>query len=121
MLRPQPLQAGKLLGTVYDFEVSGDVLPMHSHDASTEHISIIARGSFRCHGPKLPERVLHCGEVAVDVGLEHEFVALEDNSRLVNIIKSPSQSPDAAPIVRAAPAAPAVSDPIPDSLKGKLR
>lgn len=78
---------GKLSGTVYDFKEVGDVLPMHTHGAEDVHITIIARGSFRAHGNGW-ERILKLGDV-VDwkPGQSHELIALEPNSRFVNIIK----------------------------------
>lgn len=81
------LQAGKLLGTVYTFEKAGDVLAMHTHPAGTEHITIVARGSVKIHGNDW-EMEKSAGAV-IDFPPEqsHEFIALEDNSRIVNITK----------------------------------
>lgn len=78
---------GKLNGSVYDFPEIGDVLPMHTHDEMTVHVTIVARGSFRAYGSGW-HHTLNCGDI-VDwpAHQEHEFIALEPNSRLVNIIK----------------------------------
>lgn len=38
-------QFGLLKGTVYDFEVKGDVLPMHWHAPDNTHITIVGRAS----------------------------------------------------------------------------
>ena len=87
MLQMKPFLFGRLSGTAYDFQVSGDVLPMHTHDEADVHITVVARGSFRAHGNGW-ERVLKAGDVADWQAHDpHEFVALEDNSRIVNIIK----------------------------------
>lgn len=87
MLQIKPFSFGKLAGTAYDFPVSGDVLPMHQHGESDVHITVVARGSFRAHGNGW-ERVLKAGDVADWQPHDpHEFVSLEDNSRIVNIIK----------------------------------
>jgi quercetin dioxygenase-like cupin family protein len=87
MLQAKPFTFGKLAGTAYDFPVSGDVLPMHQHGESDVHITVVARGSFRAHGNGW-ERILKAGDVADWQPHDpHEFVALEDNSRIVNIIK----------------------------------
>ena len=87
MMQTMPISYGILNGAVYDFPEIGDVLPMHTHTEADVHISIVAKGSFRAHGVDW-EKVLVCGNV-IDwpANYAHEFVALEPNSRLVNIIK----------------------------------
>jgi quercetin dioxygenase-like cupin family protein len=82
-----PIKYGVINGTVYDFLEVDDVLPMHTHTETDVHISIVAKGSFRAHGDGW-ERILECGNV-IDwpAYYPHEFIALEPNSRLVNIIK----------------------------------
>jgi quercetin dioxygenase-like cupin family protein len=88
-LLTKPVTFGNLKGTVYDFEVKGDVLPMHWHAPENTHITIVGRGSFKAHGPEGTwEKVLNTGDV-VDwqAYQQHEFIALEDKSRLVNIVK----------------------------------
>jgi len=87
MLQAKPFTFGKLTGTAYDFPVSGDVLPMHQHSEGDVHITVVARGSFKAHGNGW-ERVLMAGDIADWKPHDpHEFVALEDNSRIVNIVK----------------------------------
>ena len=73
--------------SIYDFPEVGDILPMHTHDEASAHITIVARGSFRAFGNEW-HRTLNSGDI-VDwpAHQEHEFIALEPNSRLVNIIK----------------------------------
>jgi quercetin dioxygenase-like cupin family protein len=82
------MKLGDLVVSVYDFKLKGDVLPMHSHDESSAHISICARGGFVClheGGKAIP---LPCGAVLDSENVvTHEFEATEDDSRLVNIIK----------------------------------
>lgn len=60
---------------------------MHSHDENTNHITIISRGSFTVRGNQW-EMIGKEGDV-IDwkVGQSHEFIALEPNSRFVNIRK----------------------------------
>jgi quercetin dioxygenase-like cupin family protein len=86
-LHDKALRAGKLAGVIFDFDEVGDVLPMHKHGVNDVHITIVARGSFRAHGPGW-ERMISAGDVldwAVDQ--YHEFIATAPNSRLVNVIK----------------------------------
>ena len=87
MLQTKLFTLGKLRGAIYDFLATDDVLLMHSHGDADVHITVVARGSFKAHGNGW-ERVLKAGDV-VDwkPNDPHEFVALEDNSRIVNIIK----------------------------------
>jgi quercetin dioxygenase-like cupin family protein len=86
-LLSKPITAGNLSGAVFDFEVAGDILPMHIHNESTAHITIVARGSMKMRGIDW-ERNYECGAILdCPAGQAHEFVALEDNPRLVNIIK----------------------------------
>lgn len=88
MMTVKPFQLGKLTGAIYDFPEVDDVLPMHIHNEENNHISIVARGSFKAHGNGW-ERVVSAGDV-VDwkANDPHEFIALEPNSRLVNIQKN---------------------------------
>jgi len=87
MLQNKLFEYGKLKGTIYDFEYENDILPMHSHDIDTIHITVVARGSFKTSGNGW-ELIVKSGDV-LDWKLHdpHEFVALEPNSRIVNIQK----------------------------------
>jgi len=87
MLATKQFEFGKLNGTIYDFPEVDDVLPMHSHGESTVHITIVARGSFKVIGDGW-EMISKAGDV-IDwkVDQAHELVALEPNSRFVNILK----------------------------------
>ena len=88
-LQQKIVKIGKLEITVYDFEKKGDELPVHVHDETNNHISIVAKGSFKCiGGSSLVKLKLTTGQlINWKPGIEHGFVALEPNSRLVNIIK----------------------------------
>lgn len=88
-LRADRLATGRLQGTVFTFEKTGDVLPMHRHTDADVHITIVARGRFKIHGPDIGST--EYGEGAVldwASGIDHEFIALTDNARVVNIIKN---------------------------------
>lgn len=60
---------------------------MHQHTTEMNHITVVAKGVIKAHGNAW-ERILKAGDV-VDWPDDdpHEFIALEDNSRIVNIIK----------------------------------
>jgi len=86
-LLSKPLSAGGLSGVIYDFEVVGDTLPMHSHAELNAHLTVVARGSVKAHGNGW-ERVLKSGAVIdFPANQPHEFVALQPNTRIVNIVK----------------------------------
>ena len=78
---------GDLRGTVYDFEKSGDILPKHNHDENNVHITIVACGRFKIYShdweiEAVPGQILN-----FEPNNPHEFMALDDNSRIVNIVK----------------------------------
>jgi len=88
MLSVKPLEGlGDLRGAIFEFEKAGDIVPKHTHDETNAHITIVARGSIKAYS--------HDWEVVVEAGKclnfppnqPHEFMALEDNTRIFNIIK----------------------------------
>lgn len=81
------LSVGSLLGTVYTFEKAGDILPMHTHADGNAHITIVARGSVKAHGNQWSAEYEAGAVIDFPANQSHEFTALEDNSRIVNIIK----------------------------------
>jgi quercetin dioxygenase-like cupin family protein len=87
MLTTKPISFGRLSGSIYDAPEINDILPMHTHGEDDVHITIIARGSFKVHGDGW-EMVAKSGDVLDwKPGQRHELIALEPNSRFVNIIK----------------------------------
>jgi quercetin dioxygenase-like cupin family protein len=86
-LLSNPLSAGSIVGTIYTFEKAGDVLPMHTHVEGTAHITIVARGKIKAHGNNWSAEYGEGTVVDFPPNQEHEFIALEDNSRIVNIQK----------------------------------
>jgi quercetin dioxygenase-like cupin family protein len=89
MLSDKQVQFGQLRGTVFDFEKIGDILPLHTHDDANVHITIVARGRVKAYSHDW-EMTLEAGAV-VDFlpNQPHEFMALEDGTRIVNLIKNP--------------------------------
>jgi quercetin dioxygenase-like cupin family protein len=87
-LQTKSFQLGKLVGAVYDFELAGDVLPMHRHTEKDVHIIIVTRGSIRLHGPEIGDEVYRAGAVIdLGVGVDHEAICMEAATRTVHIIK----------------------------------
>ena len=88
IVSPKPFEFGKLKGAIYDFPEIGDVLPKHIHDEATAHITIVAKGKIRVTAGNWIEDI-ECGKVVdLPANQEHEFVALEPESRIVNIQKN---------------------------------
>jgi quercetin dioxygenase-like cupin family protein len=74
-------------GTIYSFEKIGDVLPMHTHGEVGAHITIVARGKVKAHGVGWEKELSAGAVVDFPPNQSHEFIALEDDSRIVNIVK----------------------------------
>ena len=88
MLLVKPLEnLGDLQGSMYDFEKAGDVLPKHIHNETNVHITIVARGKIKVYSHDW-EQVGIAGQLMDFRPNEpHEIMALEDNTRIFNIIK----------------------------------
>jgi quercetin dioxygenase-like cupin family protein len=87
MMKQTPRQFGVLQGMIFDFDHAGDMLPMHNHTEADVHITIVSKGSFKAHGDGW-EMILKAGQIVDwDAGQAHELIALEPDSRFVNIVK----------------------------------
>lgn len=79
---------GNLRISIYDFPNAGDILPSHSHAEETAHITIVAKGRIRVTAGNWTQSI-ECGKVLdLPANQEHEFVAEEPDSRIVNILKN---------------------------------
>lgn len=89
MLQSKPLEIGKLRGTIYDFSNVGDELALHVHTEDDVHISIVASGRLKAFGANGAWETEASAGAVLDwqPGQYHGFIALEPNTRLVNIIK----------------------------------
>ena len=87
MLLVDAVSYGDIRGAMYTFEKAGDVLPKHNHTEETAHITIIAKGKLKAYS--------HDWELEATAGQlldfrpnePHEILALEDDTRIFNIIK----------------------------------
>jgi len=87
MLLGNQLNIGDLRGIMYDFEKAGDILPKHNHSSNDVHITIVARGKLKAYSHDW-EKVIEAGQLADFRPNEpHELMALEDNTRIFNIVK----------------------------------
>ena len=87
MLLPKPLNFGDLRGTIYDFEKEGDILEKHVHDESNIHITIVSNGRIKAYSHDWSLEAGPGGIIDFRVGEPHEIMALENNTRIINIVK----------------------------------
>ena len=88
MLLPKPLSVGDLRGTIYIFERKGDILPKHVHDENDVHITIVGKGRLRAYSHDWSKEYEGGQIINFRPGEPHELMALEDGTRIVNIIKN---------------------------------
>lgn len=88
MLLSKPLQnLGDIRGVIYDFEKAGDLLEKHVHTEDNVHITIVARGKVKAYSHDWSIEATPGQILDFRVGEPHELMALEDNTRIFNIIK----------------------------------
>lgn len=90
MLLGKQISAGDLVGTMYDFEYAGDVLPKHVHGESDVHITIVARGRLKAYSHDWEMEAVAGQMLDFRPGEPHELMAMEDNTRIFNILKKHS-------------------------------
>lgn len=78
---------GDIRGAIYDFEKSGDVLEKHVHTEENVHITIVARGKIKAYSHDWEKEATAGQIIDFRPGEPHELMALEDNTRIINIIK----------------------------------
>lgn len=85
---------GDLRGSIMDFEKSGDVLLKHNHAEDTAHITIVARGKLRAYSDEWSVEAKEGQILDFRPGEPHELMALEDNTRIFNIVKKFGGAPN---------------------------
>jgi quercetin dioxygenase-like cupin family protein len=78
---------GDIQGSMYDFEKLGDILPKHNHDKNTAHITIVARGKVKAYSHDWSIEAVAGQLLDFRQNEPHEIMALEDETRIFNIIK----------------------------------
>ena len=78
---------GDINGAMYDFEKVGDILPKHTHTEENAHITIVARGKLKAYSDGWEIVAVPGQLINFESGQDHELMALEDNTRIFNIIK----------------------------------
>ena len=88
MLLVNPLQnLGDIRGAIYDFEKTGDILPKHVHTENDVHVTIVARGRLKAYSHDWSIEATAGQLIDFRPGEPHELMALEDNTRIFNIVK----------------------------------
>jgi quercetin dioxygenase-like cupin family protein len=87
MLLVNQLELGDLRGSMYDFEKAGDILPKHNHDETNVHITIVARGKLKAYSHDWEKEAVAGQLIDFRPNEPHELMALEDNTRIFNIVK----------------------------------
>ena len=85
---------GDIRGGMYDFEKAGDILPKHNHDENTVHITIVARGKLKAYSHDWELEAMPGQLLDFRPGEPHELMALEDGTRIFNIVKKFGGSSD---------------------------
>jgi quercetin dioxygenase-like cupin family protein len=88
MLSNKRADFGGLKAIIFDFEFKGDILPMHVHDQSSIHITVVARGSIKAYSHDWQKEASAGAVLNFREGEPHEIVALEDGTRIVNILRN---------------------------------
>lgn len=87
MLLVKPFRFGHIVGAMYDFEYAGDILSKHIHDEFDVHITIVTLGKIKAYSHDW-EKESTAGQIMDFRPNEpHEIMALEDNTRIINIVK----------------------------------
>jgi len=80
----QLIQVDGLEGLLYAFDKRGEGLMMHKHEADTAHDVMVMAGSIKVAGT-VPTEILVEGDfLKLHWYLDHEIVALEDNTVIFN-------------------------------------
>jgi len=87
IVSPHLIEFGNLKGAIYDFPEIGDILPKHNHDDASAHITIVAKGKVKITAGDWVYDAEAGKVIDLPAFQEHEFVALEPGSRIVNIVK----------------------------------
>ena len=87
LLAKQLENLGDIKGSIYDFEFAGDILPKHIHDETNVHITIVCKGKVKAYSHDWEKEAIAGQIIDFRIGEPHEIMALEDNTRIVNILK----------------------------------
>lgn len=87
MLSSKTFETGDLRGVIHDLSVAGDILPKHAHTENDVHITIVARGKLKAYSHDWEKEAVAGQILDFRPGEPHELMALENNTRIINITK----------------------------------
>ena len=87
MLLSKELSVGDIRGMIFDFENAGDVLSKHIHNEDTVHITIVTKGKIKAYSHDWEQEGIAGQILDFRPNEPHEIMALEDNTRIINIVK----------------------------------
>ena len=87
MLLGEKFSTGDLNGTIYDFQFVNDILPEHEHDETNVHVTVVCRGKIKAYNKIWSQEAVAGQIINFKVGEPHEIMALENNTRIINIVK----------------------------------
>lgn len=94
LLANQLKNLGDIKGSIYDFEFAGDILPKHIHDETNVHITIVCKGKIKAYSHDWEKEAISGQIIDFKIGEPHELMALEDNTRIINILKKVNGTPN---------------------------
>lgn len=84
-----PYEDGDLRGAVYRFASKGDAIPEHLHDAASNHVTFVIKGSIQAIGPDWTQTGGPGTLLSFVEGSPHSIVAEEDGTVILNLLKNP--------------------------------
>jgi quercetin dioxygenase-like cupin family protein len=94
MLLLKSLKTGDLNGVIFDFEKVENVLEKHIHDEFNNHITIVCSGKLKAYSHDWEIEATPSQVIDFRIGEPHELMALEDNTRIINIFKKANGIPN---------------------------
>jgi quercetin dioxygenase-like cupin family protein len=89
---------GDLNIVICDFEKAGDLLPKHNHNDKDIHVTIVARGKIKAYSHDWEKEASAGQMLDFRPNEPHELMALEDNTRIFNILKNMTDGTNIVPI-----------------------
>lgn len=87
VLNRQILRYGDLTGIFYFFAKAGEKLPEHVHTEDNTHITIVTNGSVRAYNSTWSVTATAGQILDFEAGFPHTIEALEDNTKVFNVLK----------------------------------
>lgn len=85
---------GDIRGSIYDFDFAGDILAKHNHTENDVHITIVARGKIKAYSHDWEQEAIAGQILDFRPNEPHEIMALEDGTRIFNILKKAGGTPN---------------------------